>query len=324
MSNLGIVLGGSGFIGRHLLRHLADTGRHDRIVSLDIAEPEFRDPRVEYHLVDLREAIPLQFGAPGATLYNLVALRNFPGHAEHEYYDTNVVSVQRAIDLAEQTGITRQVFTSTMSVYGPGEDPKTETSPLAPVNPYGNSKRIGEILNAGWLSRGADRRLVTCRPAVIFGYRDNGNFTRLANMLRRGMFVFVGRSDTVKSSGYVGDLVNSFTFCLDRPEREITYNFAYPDTYTIADVVAAFSKVGGFPGARGTLPSGLLLAAAVPFEVANATGIRNSIHRDRLRKLYQSTNIVPQWLVDNGFEFRTDLESALQTWKAESPDGRFI
>ena len=324
MTNTAVVLGGSGFIGSHLLRLLASSKRHGRIVSLDIAEPRERLEGVEYHLADLRDPIPDRYGDSGATIYNLVALRNFPGHPFQDYYETNVVSVQRAIDFAERIGAVDMVFTSTMSVYGPGEDPKVESSPLRPVNPYGHSKRIGEALNAGWLARDPSRRLVTCRPAVIFGYRDDGNFTRLARLLERGMFVFVGRKDTIKSSGYVGDLVRSFLFALDSGQREVVYNFAYPKSYTIADVVDAFRAVGGFAPARATLPLPLLNLAAIPFEVANAVGLRNPIHRDRIRKLYESTNIVPRWLVDNGFQFQTDLNSALAEWREQSPGGRFI
>ncbi|WP_137152283.1 NAD(P)-dependent oxidoreductase [Devosia sp. FKR38] len=324
MSNTAVVLGGSGFIGSHLLRLLAGNGRHGRIVSLDIAEPRERLDGVEYHLADLRDPIPDGFGNAGATLYNLVALRNFPGHPFQDYYETNVVSVQRAIDFAERIGALEMVFTSTMSVYGPGEDPKVESSPLRPVNPYGHSKRIGEALNAGWLARDPRRRLVTCRPAVIFGYRDDGNFTRLARLLERGMFVFVGRRDTIKSSGYVGDLVRSFLFALDSGQREVVYNFAYPKSYTIADVVDAFRAVANFAPARATVPLPLLNMAAIPFEVANAVGLRNPVHRDRIRKLYESTNIVPRWLVDHGFEFETDLRSALAEWQAQSPGGRFV
>lgn len=324
MTSLGIVLGGSGFIGTHLLAHLVETGRHSRLISLDLAPPPDRLPGIQYEIADLREPIPVALGEAGATIYNLIALRNFPGHPNQEYYDTNVVSTQRAIDFAERTGATAMVFTSTMSIYGPGEDPKVEQSPLAPVNPYGASKRIGEILNAGWLARNPAARLITSRPAVIFGYRDNGNYTRLASGLDKGYFVYVGRRDTIKSAGYVGDLVRSFTFCLDRPEREILYNFAYPHAYTIEEIVDTFRAVGGFAAPKATLPLPLLSAAAIPFEVINALGIKNPIHRDRIRKLYESTHIVPKWLTDNGFEFSTDLKSALQTWKSQSPSGAFV
>ena len=324
MSSIGIVFGGSGFIGTHLLHHLSKTGRHMKLFSLDIQEPPVQLPGVIYHKLDLTKPIPTELGQTGATLYNLVAVRDFPGHEEHVYYDVNVVSSERIIDFAEKTGAKEIVFTSTMSIYGTDEDPKTEDSILAPVNPYGNSKRIGEILHEAWHERDRNRKLVVCRPAVIFGHRDRGNYTRLSQALKRGFFIYVGRNDTVKSAGYVGDLVRSFTFCLDREEPSILYNFAYPHPYTIKEIVETMCRVGSYRVPKTTLPVPLLMLIAIPFEFLNAIGVTNPIHRDRLAKLYQSTHIVPKWLTEHGFVFETDLESALTKWKEQSPEGEFV
>ena len=324
MSELGIVMGGSGFIGGHLLKHLVSTRRHRRLISIDIAPPPERLEGVDYVTADLCDELDPGLGATGSVVYSLAAHRNYPGHPDQDYYVNNVVSSQRIIDFAETTGAQAIVFTSTMSVYGPGEEPKTEKSALNPVNPYGASKMIAETLHRGWRERDATRKLVICRPAVIFGYRDDGNYTRLARALQKRMFVYAGRSDTVKSAGYVGDLVESFTFALDHGKNDILYNFAYPYPYTIKEIVEAFEQVAGFSRPWGVMPVAMLNAAAIPFEAANALGFRNSIHRQRIRKLYEDTHIVPEWLTENGFVFSTDLPAALRRWREESPGGRFV
>jgi nucleoside-diphosphate-sugar epimerase len=214
-----------------------------------------------------------------------------------------------------------------MSVYATGDDRKTEKSPLDPGNAYGASKVEGEVLHGTWLAGDPARRLVICRPAVIFGYLDNGNFTRLADALRKRYFVFVGRKDTIKSAGYVTDLADSFVFALEwmerTGEREVLYNFAYPERLTIERIVGAFCRVGGYYRPRLVLPPPLLALAALPFELLDKLGLHNPIHRKRLEKLYSGTNIVPEWLEANGFGFRTDIETALAEWKAESGGGRF-
>nr|CAD6610392.1 NAD(P)-dependent oxidoreductase [Rhizobium sp. TCK] len=323
MGTRGIVFGGSGFIGFHLLKHLAASRAHDKIISVDICAPQARIDGVEYVQHDLRQPVPVLLGEEGSTLYNLVAIRDFPGHPEREYYDVNVVSTQRIIDFAEATGARTIIFTSTMSIYGPGEEPKTEESPLAPVNPYGNSKRVAELLHEGWLHRNQDRKLVICRPAVIFGLYDRGNYTRLAGALRKGRFVYIGRKDTIKSAGYVGDLVRSFTFAGNHPQNYVVYNFAYPNADSIGAIVEKFCSVGSFKRPGMTLPIWLANLAAIPFEVLNKIGFRNPVDRDRLAKLYESTHIVPEWLMSNGFEFQTDLESALGEWRQDS-QGKFV
>ncbi|WP_454884445.1 NAD-dependent epimerase/dehydratase family protein [Sphingomonas oryzagri] len=328
MAKNALVIGGSGFIGMHTLRALKRDGRYAKVVSVDIAEPSERINSFNYVIHDCRMPLPTTLADADTDIYNLPALRTFPGHPDAEYFETNYGTSERIVDLAEAVDAKTIIFTSTMSVYATGDAPKTEDSPIDPGNAYGASKVKGETLHKQWLTGAAHRRLVICRPAVIFGYRDNGNFTRLANALRARYFVFVGRKDTIKSAGYVTDLADTFLFALDKLDeagsREILYNFAYPERLTIARIVDAFCDVGGYRRPRMVLPPWFLSTAALPFEALNAIGIKNPIHRKRLTKLYESTNIVPKWLEDNNFPFQTDIGSALETWKAESPGGRFI
>lgn len=328
MPTKALVIGGSGFIGMHLLRLLVQDGRYAKVASIDIAPPPERLLDVEYHTHDARSELPHDLADADTVIFNLPALRTFPGHPDADYFATNVGTTKRTIELAEATGAHTIVFTSTMSVYPTGESPKTEASPIEASNAYGESKIRCEELHREWLARDTERRLIICRPAVIFGYRDNGNFTRLADALRRRYFVFVGRKDTIKSNGYVGDLAESFLFALDKLATDrknyILYNFAYPERTSIEQIVAAFCKVGGYHMPRIVLPPHLLNLIAFGFETLNAIGIKNPIHRKRLEKLYESTNIVPKWLEDNGFIFRTTLISALEEWAAESPGRRFV
>ncbi len=77
-------------------------------------------------------------------------------------------------------GASSLFFTSSISVYGPTEEPRTESSPLAPVSAYGESKLEAEGIHRRWVEAAAGRRLVVVRPAAVFGPGENGNFTRLA------------------------------------------------------------------------------------------------------------------------------------------------
>ena len=65
-----------------------------------------------------------------------------------------------------------------------------------------------------------------------------------------------------------------------------------------------------------------MLAAARGFEALNAIGIKNPVHRERILKLVVSTRIAPGWLLENGYEFRWRLETALAAWAKETA-GRF-
>jgi nucleoside-diphosphate-sugar epimerase len=324
MSELGIVIGGSGFIGRHLLRRLVQKSRHERIVSIDIAEPREHLPGVTYVRADARKHLKEEWGAAGSTIYDLAAICKFPGHAASEYYETNIGTSQRIIDFAEETKASTVVFTSSIAVYGSSENAMTESSAVQPTTPYGHSKLLAERLFRSWHRRNPKAKLIIVRPAVIFGEGEGGNYTRLARALAWGYFVYVGRRDAIKSCGYVEDLIESLFFALDKSEPLILYNFAYPQAYKLKDIVDTFCRVAGFRAPSLSIPSFIASTAALPWEWLDAVGFRNSIHRDRIRKLNESTHIRPRWLVENGFEFNTTLDTALKRWQSASLQRQFL
>jgi nucleoside-diphosphate-sugar epimerase len=214
------------------------------------------------------------------------------------------------------------VFTSSISVYGPCEETVSEESPLSPVSAYGRSKRLAELIHNRWVRQDGGRRLVTVRPGVVFGPGERGNYTHLAKALRRGYFFYPGRKDTIKSGGYVDELLDAIEFALGRSEPEILFNFAYPTFSTTQDIVRTFAQVTGRRADPPTLPLAPMLAAASLFEFASAIGLKTPIHRARIMKLVQSTKVVPGWLRAHGYGFATDLGVALRRWSQET-GGRF-
>jgi NAD dependent epimerase/dehydratase family enzyme len=50
----------------------------------------------------------------------------------------------------------------------------------------------------------------------------------------------------------------------------------------------------------------------------HAVGIKTGINRERIRKLWFSTNILPKRLIESGFRFDYDLISSLSDWKRDS------
>jgi nucleoside-diphosphate-sugar epimerase len=321
MSGAGsVILGASGFIGTRLVRHRRE--HLDSVTALDIVPPRVRLDGVKYLDADVREPIDPALGAGASILYNLAAVHRTPGHPDYEYYETNIPGALNATAFAEACDIRTIVFTSSISVYGPCEQAVTEDSPLRPVSAYGRSKRLAERIHRDWLARGEGRRLIIARPGVVFGPGEVGNYTRLARGLRGGYFVFPGRRDTVKSGGFVDELLSTFDFALGRNEASILYNFAYPEPSTTEEIVDILGPIVGRRSRPLTLPIAPLMAAALMFEAANAVGIKNTIHRDRVMKLVQSTRITPAWLTSSGYQFSTNLEAALTRWRDET-DGRF-
>ena len=325
MGRIAVIFGGCGFIGSHLARQLKESGAFDRIVCADISdEARFATEGVDYMTCDVRQEIPTDL-APGVTdIFNLAAVHATPGHEDWEYFWTNVLGASHICDYARRTGVSRMVFTSSIAVYGPCDGPTRETAALRPNGAYGRSKFCAETIHHQWRrEEPAQRRLIVARPAIVFGFSERGNISRLARLLKRGAFIFPGRKDTIKSCGYVKDLTRSFLYFLDQPIDTITYNFAYTERTTTADLCASFQRVAGYPPATRVMPLWFMMIVGLGFEVLQKLGMRTSISRARMAKLVRPTDIVPDRLDRSGYVRRFTLDEAVADWYRDSGDLTF-
>lgn len=297
------------------MRALADSGEYSALIGADLRDPHRPVPGVRYERVDIRCEIPREFCPDVTEIYNLAAVHVTPGHEDWEYYWTNVMGATNVCEYATRNDVRFIAFTSSISVYGPCEDAKDEVSVLEPDSAYGRSKLAAERIHSLWQSEHSeDRKLVIVRPAVIYGLGERGNFTRLSRLLRRGLFFYPGRKDTIKACGYVEDLVASLLWARERPEQVLLYNFCHPERYTAEQICASFAKVANYRSVSPVIPFSLMLTGALPFEALSAIGIRTSVNRARVTKLNRSTNIVPARLQHLGFPYRFALEDGLRRW----------
>lgn len=310
-----LVLGGAGFIGSYLLADLAARGVLP-LISVDLAAPARPVEGVDYRHGDVRKPFASLVPEAVETVYNLAAVHRTPGHPDHAYYETNVAGAVNACRYATLRGVRRMLFTSSISVYGPLEEPCSESTPLAPVTAYGRSKALAEAVHEGWAEADPSRRLAVLRPGVVFGHGERGNFDRLLRQLQRRAFVFPGRRDTVKGCGYVGELVRAMRFCVTRDAPAYHANFAYPEPYSIEAIAAAVAAAIGRPAPRLTVPTGAVMAAALALELLGRIGLETGINRDRVRKLLVGTHVRPDRLLADGYRFETDLTSGVRAWLA--------
>lgn len=304
-----VIFGGAGFIGRHLASYLLTLGYQVHVADLFSSNQE----SVEFIKCDVREEIKLNIDRGPELVFLLSAVHRSPGHHSDEYYETNVAGATNVTNWCNAVGACKIVFTSSIAVYGPGSEPKDEFSRLTPIHAYGKSKMLSENILKSWQQEDSNARaLVVCRPAVIFGPGEGGNFTRLAKALKYRMFFYPGGPSTVKSCGYVKDLVRSLVFVANQADKsELTYNFCYPESYSIGQICEAFHIVAGY--ARPfSLPiatiGNLLTHLPGPLSLVGA----------RVLKLVLATKIVPTVLLNMNFVWESDLTSGLADWKVNS------
>ncbi|WP_419320589.1 NAD-dependent epimerase/dehydratase family protein [Caulobacter sp. ErkDOM-E] len=313
-----LITGASGFIGTHLARRLADAGAE--LVCLDLKPPRVVISGVKYVKGDVRDMAALDLPKIDR-IFNLAAVHTTPGHPDHEYYDTNVNGALEVTKLAERDGVNHITFTSSISVYGPSEERKTEASLPAPVSAYGKSKLMAEKIHETWRANGEGRKLTVVRPAVVFGAGEGGNFARMAALLKKGFFVFPGRRDTIKSCIYVEDLLDLALLAGNTDSSYELLNGAYPECPTLETIVTNL-RDQYFPKAKlYDVPQGLVMSAAKTLATFKGFGL--GIHPDRVNKLLRSTNVYPTWAERRGLLSQTALHKGLERW-AEATNHSFI
>ncbi|MDD2325480.1 MAG: NAD(P)-dependent oxidoreductase [Alphaproteobacteria bacterium] len=314
-----VVFGASGFIGGHLLRKLVKEGNY-KIVGVDLVSPKNPVPSVEYVIGDVRDLSSFDIDGDIQLVVNLAAIHKTPGHPEEAYYETNILGAVEISKFARRKNIHEIIFTSSISVYGPGEETKTENSPLLPTSAYGWSKMIAEKAHLSWMEEATQNRLIICRPAVIFGANEGGNFSRLTKLLKKGFFIYPGRKDTIKACFYVEDLIDALLFAWKQQERFVLFNGCYPDRFTIEEIVETF-RATHFPKVKTLLfPLKVILAIAAFLKPFSIVGL--GIHPDRVMKLVRSTDVIPNWLQSKDVAKTNALIDAFDHWKKDS-DGRF-
>ncbi len=316
-----VLFGGSGFVGRHLQRMIHEQKLYDTVYIADIREPRETTDRCRYVRCDVRKPVSFDLCAETPScIVNLAAVHTSPGHPAHEYFEANILGARNVCAWAEAKAINQIIFTSSISVYGPGEDEKTEESVQMPNIPYGSSKAIAEYIHREWYIRDeANRSLHIVRPGVIFGHTEGGNFTRIANALEKGFFPLPGRTDTIKACLYVKDICGYILQKARQPGGYSLFNFCLPQKITIGEVVEAFRAVLGYKALTPLIPLPVINSAVGVLAMLNVPIVRKmGMVPERIVKLVRSTNISSQKLVSSGFVFKYGLKEALADWKIDS------
>ena len=151
MTNLHVlVVGGAGYIGSHMVKHLAKTGC--KVTTLDNLVSGHRDAVLhgDFVLGDLADK-PMLRELFATTRFDAVMhFASFIQVGESVqkpamYYENNVTNTLNLLDTMRLAGVDKFIFSSTAATFGePQYSPIDEKHPQRPINPYGRSKLFVE------------------------------------------------------------------------------------------------------------------------------------------------------------------------------------
>ena len=211
------ITGGSGFIGSALAARLATRGVATRLLMRSAAtgttiRGDIRDPAAVRALVKGASIV--------VHLAAFVHRRVRDEDDERECWSINVDGTQTLVDaVAESASDAFVVFMSSANVYGPSEEPLTETMTPSPETLYGTSKLEAEHRAVGAIRDGSITGCVL-RPAMVFGPGAPGNLARLIRMVRSRVVVEIGGGSQKKSLVDIETLLDAIEEVVRR--RDVT------------------------------------------------------------------------------------------------------
>jgi UDP-glucose 4-epimerase len=331
-----LVTGGCGYIGSHTVLELILAGHRVTVVdnlsnssavSLQRLE-KLSSASVAFAEFDVRDGDQLDSLFAASRFDAVIHFAGLKSVGESvatplRYYDNNIGSTLALCRAMDDHGVRRLVFSSSATVYGdPPAVPITEASPIAPTNPYGQTKAmIEQILHDTARSRkGWQFALlryfnpVGAHPSGEMGEDPNGVPNNLLPFVaqvavgrRPRLQVFGDDYDTPDGTGvrdyiHVVDLALGHLAALEHlsePDSCVEVNLGTGTGASVLDVVRAFEEASG---------------RTIPYEVVGR-------RPGDVAACYAEVSLAEQLL---GWKaVRTLTEACVDTWRWQSrhPDG---
>lgn len=226
------VIGGSGFVGRHLCRQLAAQGWRVRVPTRDRerAKALILLPTVDVVEADVHDPAGLARASAGCdVVINLVGVLH-DGRGKRGFRAAHIELARNVVEACRSNGIRRLLQ---MSAVGAAVD-----APSAYLRSKGEAERIVRESGLDW---------TIFRPSVIFGPEDG--FLNLFAALARVLPVMaLACPDARFQPVYAGDVAAAFVRALE-DDRSIgcSHDLCGPKRYTLRELVAWTARMTGHP-----------------------------------------------------------------------------
>ncbi len=213
------VTGGSGFMGRHLIRRLLAEGRRVTVLDLAPLPPDLAEAGVRLVKGSMLEPEVVAEAAAGAQAVVHLAAKVSDYGAYGDFVQLNVEGTRTVLEGARAAGARRFVHMSSVAVfdYRRGYEDAGEDTPAGGHEfAYGQTKlEAEEVVRAAK----SDLEPVVVRPGLVpYGPEDRLTVASLFDAVERRIPLLVGGGRSLISTSYVDNLVDGLLLCLDRPE----------------------------------------------------------------------------------------------------------
>jgi len=266
-----VVTGASGFIGRHVVRHLAAAGFAVRAVTRTALEhvPEGIENVAAGDLERASEDVLDRITQGAAAIVHLAGrahvLQERDADPAAAYRGANVDATARLASAALRAGVARFVLASSVKVNGErtlaGRPFRPDDLPQ-PQDLYGRSKAEAERVVLSTFDSAAASSVVLRLP-LVYGPGVKGNFARLVDAIASERTLPIGAIDNRRSVDYIGNVCSAVAAVLAVPVAVRGIHFVADErSVSTPELARELGKAMSLPAHLVYVPVPLLRIAA--------------------------------------------------------------
>jgi dihydroflavonol-4-reductase/farnesol dehydrogenase len=317
-----VVTGGAGFIGRHVVKVLADRG--DQVVAL-VRDPARTDhlagPNVTLVGSDLKDPAQLrqQMAAADAVIHGAgMYVLGIKKSERPAMWDANVGTTERVLDAAIAAKVPRILYLSTVGVFGDTHGKladETYRRDLSDgfVSWYDETKYRAHEAAEKRVAAGAP--IVIVQPSQVYGRHDHSIGSLQLERAYHGTLKYTALTDGSACWVHVDDLTQGIVAALDKGRLGESYILS-GDPKRMIDAIAIAAAAGGRKPPRTHMPTSLLkLMAPINDRVGGLPGMPGGM-RDIIRASDGVTYLGnhDKATRELGFNPRTLEQGLVDTW----------
>ena len=267
------VTGGSGFVGRRLIRELTSRGHPVRALARTRRSADtLRALGAEPVMGDLFDADALAFGVNGSqwVFHCAAAVRQWS--RDDSVHHTNVTGTENVIAACEAANTPiRLIHVSTEAVLAGSPRPlvKVDESwplPATPSGLYPLTKGLAERRINDAVARGLDAVIV--RPRLIWGPGDTSVLPKLVEAAKKGRFSWISGGRYPTSTCHIDNVIEGLMLAAERGVPGAIYFITDGPPVEARWFLTSLLATRGIAPPRKSLPRGVAVALAHICEVA--------------------------------------------------------